>query len=212
MPGRPPPACPGSESRLSVTDSYWRKFAGPIPVYLIKPSWQMRRQRPREAQSLACGHMARRGQDLSREPGWYTCPTSPGTIWVARFSPGAVVPAGWVPAAGALTIRGPSMGPLPTPWGIFSGRFRSSKFTQSSHLSCRKKSLWPGARVKSGGGGTCELWGAGGAPPSSPSPTPQVWGALRASMWGRGYGGGKTLLLEEVFVPSLHRVLPSACK
>lgn len=54
--------------------------------------------------------------------------------------------------------------------GIFSGCFRSSKFTQSSHLSCHKKSLRSDARARSGGGGTCEPWTGGGAPLSSPSP------------------------------------------
>lgn len=80
---------------------------------------------------------------------------------------GLILPGGWEDQqaggrvggdalAGVLATQGPSEGPLPTPWGIFSGCFRSSKFTQSSHLSSGKKSLWRGSRARSGGGGTCE--------------------------------------------------------
>lgn len=78
------------------------------------------------------------------------------------------------------------MGPLPAAWGIFSGCFRSSKFTQILHMSCRKKSLWPCARARSGGGGTCEPEGGvrSRSAPSGPSRTFQ--GALEGKVWRGG--------------------------
>lgn len=58
-----------------------------------------------------------------------------------------------------MSLRGPGQ-------GIFSGWFRSSKFTQSSCLSCHEKSLRPELEWWGKGGDTCKLQAVGGASPS----------------------------------------------
>lgn len=83
LPSRTPPDCPHpGQSGLRVTDSYWRS-SGP-KIYILKPSWQMRKEKPRGAQRLACDHTVRKDTGLSKEPGWCTCLASLGTIRVAR--------------------------------------------------------------------------------------------------------------------------------
>ena len=114
---------------------------------------------------------------------------------MARSFPGAVRTRRPGPFCRWPGHRGPSEGPLLTPRGILSGCFRSSKFTQSSHLSCRKKSLWPGTRVRSGGSATCEpqSWGL----LSAPLPLPLGAGVLQKARKGEAgeegaVMGGKT--------------------
>lgn len=135
-------------SGRSVMDSYWRSSAvpgpNPHPPALLADEES---RSPERSSAFAYGHSVWKDQ---------------GIIWVAAPFLGG----------GGTSRLGPSHwgtsgGPLPAPWGIFSGCFRSSRFTQILHMSCRKKSLWPDARAKSGGGGTCEpgvgwRWGPGG--------------------------------------------------
>lgn len=187
LPSRTPPDCPHpGQSGLRVTDSYWRS-SGP-KIYILKPSWQMRKEKPRGAQRLACDHTVRKDTGLSKEPGWCTCLASLGTIRVAR--PFLEAGGGGGPAGCRCPSHwGASVGPLPAPWGIFSGCFRSSKFTQILHMSCHKKSLWPRARAGSGGGGTCEP-GVGVGPLSAPpAPPPDFRVYWKAKMGEAGEEG-----------------------
>lgn len=114
---------------------------------------------------------------------------------------GQTLPGGWGGPAGCRCPShwGASVGPLPAPWGIFSGCFRSSKFTQILHMSCHKKSLWPRARARSGGGGTCEP-GVGVGPLSAPPAPPQISGCATRQRWEKRarkvLWGQKTLLLD----------------
>lgn len=78
--------------------------------------------------------------------------------------------------------RGPSVGPY---WarGIFSDQRRSSRFTQSSLLSCHEKSLWPGARAEWRGRHLRAMSRGEGRAPQLPSPRGGLEKRGRKGQW-----------------------------
>lgn len=183
---QPPSACPdaGQSGLVLLIHSAesWQTLV------LVKPAWQTGKGDPERPRVLSCSHSggwqgSGLGADLVHLPHLPGDNLGQGLGW-SDPSCGLQRTAGWVPDADVLGSRGPPWGPCPPARGIFSGRFTSSKFTQRSYLSCHEKSLWPGARAGSGGGGTCEP-GVGLSSSHCPLPLPlPCWGALEGREGG----------------------------
>lgn len=212
LPRRPPPACPGpGQSSQNAIDLYLRKFAALVPVYFTRLSGRWRNGGPERPRPCPQWHCEERGREPPEQgTRLYICPTSLGTICIARSSMRALGTGRSSPCCRCPSHSGALSGaPAYTPGeGIFSGCFRSSKFTQSSRLSCHKKSLWSGARARSGGGGTCEPWTGGGAPLGSLSPPLRLggrWTVGRREVCGEG-------AVRMCLLHYPHSSLPSACE
>lgn len=175
LPRRPPPACPGpGQSSRDATDLYLRKFAALVPVYFARLSGRWRNggpERPRPCRRWHCEELG--GEPPEQGTRLYICPTSLGTICITRSSMRALGTSRSGPCCRCPGHSGALSGaPAHTLGeGIFSGCFRSSKFTQSSHLSCHKKSLWSSARAKVGAVAPVSL-GLGVGLLSAPLPHP----------------------------------------
>ena len=191
------------QSRLGVTDSYWRKSAGPRPRLhhqALLADEEIEAQRGPEA----CPEShSKEGQGLSREPGWCVCPTSTGTTGVAWSFLGAGRTSRLGAGSGAVLWQvswlpeGPRRGLCPHPGEYFQVVSEVPSLLRALIWAAVKKSLWQGSRARSGGGGTCEPWSGGGAPLCShTSPAPLGWCAVkgreRRSRWGRDCDEGKT--------------------
>lgn len=205
---QPPSACPdpGQSGLVLLIHSAesWQALV------LVKPTWQTGKGDPERPRVLSCSH-SRGWQGSGLGAGLVHLPHLPGDnsgqgLGWSDPSCGLQRTAGWLPDADVLGSRGPPWGPCPPARGIFSGRFTSSKFTQRSYLSCHEKSLWPGARAGSGGGGTCES-GVGLSSSHCPLPPPCSGGSGghgRRACEGGAARARRPFSWRKYLFPSLH--------